>query len=72
MEADDDNGSFPSNIAVAVGVSNGGNSLNGDQVRVRYFDGTVKTLTMSDKSVTPTQGVAYKISGSDSNAKLEA
>ena len=73
METDDGNGSFPANIAVAVGVSSTGtgNSLNGDQVRVRYFDGTVKTLTMSDKSVSPVQGVAYKISGTDTNAKLE-
>lgn len=69
---DDGNGSFPSNIAVAVGVSKGtNNSLTGDQVRVRYFDGTLKTLTMSDKSETPRQGVAYKITGSDDNAKLE-
>ena len=70
LDMDDGNGSFPSNIAVAVGVG-GSNSLNGDQVRVRYFDGTLKTLTMSDKSETPTQGVAYKITGSDDNAKLE-
>ena len=70
IDTDDGNGSFPTNIAVAVGVAGDG-SLNGDQVRVRYFDGTVKTLTMSDKSVTPVQGVAYKITGSDSDAKLE-
>ena len=70
IKTDDGNLGIPSNIAVAVGVGGGG-SLNGDQVRVRYFDGTLKTLTMSDKSVTPLQGVAYKITGSDDNAKLE-
>ena len=72
IKTDDGNLGIPSNIAVAVGVSNGtNNSLTGDQVRVRYFDGTLKTLTMSDKSETPTQGVAYKITGPDDNAKLE-
>ena len=70
IDTDDGNGSFPSNIAVAVGIA-GDSSLNGDQVRVRYFDGTVKTLTMSSKSVTPTLGVAYKITGADTDAKLE-
>ncbi len=70
IDTDDGNGGFPTNIAVAVGTS-GGSSLNGDQVRVRYFDGTVKTLTMSSKSVTPTLGVAYKITGADTDAKLE-
>ena len=74
IDTDDGNGSFPSNIAVAVGIA-GGSSLNGDQVRVRYFDGTVKTLTMSDKSDTVGSsdlGKVYKITGSDSDAKLEA
>ena len=70
IKTDDGNNGFPTNIAVAVGVADSG-SLNGDQVRVRYFDGTVKTLTMSSKSVDPTLGVAYKITGSDSDAKLE-
>ena len=70
LDSDDGNGSFPNNIAVAVGVGSD-SSLTGDQVRVRYFDGTLKTLTLSDKSVTPAQGVAYKISGPDSDAKLE-
>ena len=74
IDTDDGNGSFPSNIAVAVGIA-GDSSLNGDQVRVRYFDGTVKTLTMSDKSDTVGSsdlGKVYKITGSDSDAKLEA
>ena len=70
IKTDDGNLGIPSNIAVAVGVGGDG-SLNGDQVRVRYFDGTLKTLTMSDKSENPRQGVAYKITGSDDNAKLE-
>ena len=70
IDTDDGNGGFPTNIAVAVGTASG-SSLNGDQVRVRYFDGTVKTLTMSSKSVTPTLGVAYKITGADTDAKLE-
>lgn len=71
IDTDDGNGGFPTNIAVAVGTASG-SSLNGDQVRVRYFDGTVKTLTMSSKSITPVQGVAYKITGADTDAKLEA
>ena len=74
IDTDDGNGGFPTNIAVVVGTS-GGSSLNGDQVRVRYFDGTVKTLTMSDKSDTVGSsdlGKVYKITGSDSDAKLEA
>ena len=70
IKTDDGNNGFPTNIAVVVGTS-GGSSLNGDQVRVRYFDGTVKTLTMSSKSVNPKLGVSYKITGSDSDAKLE-
>ena len=71
IDTDDGNGSFPSNIAVTVGVTDNGSSLNGDQVRVRYFDGILKTLTLSDKSVDPVLGVAYKITGADSDAKLE-
>ena len=71
IKTDDGNLGIPSNIAVAVGTPDN-SSLSGDQVRVRYFDGTVKTLTMSDKSDEPVQGVAYKITGSDDNAKLEA
>ena len=74
IKTDDGNNGFPTNIAVAVGVAGtgaGASTLNGDLVRVRYFDGTIKTLTMSSKSVTPKLGVSYKITGSDSDAKLE-
>ena len=74
IKTDDGNLGIPSNIAVLVGAPESGSSLNGDQVRVRYFDGTVKTLTLSSKSQTVTSdnlGVAYKVTGSDSDAKLE-
>ena len=67
LDADDGSGNFPTNIAVVVGVDDSAdNSLNGDQVRIRLFDGTVKTVTISDRTAfTPSLGEAYRISGSD-------
>ena len=72
VDTDDGTGAIPTNIAVVVGKGSG--SLYGDQVKVRFFDGTLKTVTIdSDKQKdTITEGYAYKISGSDAAAKLEA
>ena len=71
MKADDGTGGFPTNIAVVVGVGGGTNSLDGDQARIRFFDGTIKTVTISDRSATPDLGKAYKVSGSDTAMRFE-
>ncbi|WP_122790781.1 S-layer homology domain-containing protein [Intestinibacillus sp. Marseille-P6563] len=75
IDTDDGTGAIPTNIAVVVGL--GDNSLNGDQAKLRYFDGTLKTVTL-DKTVkadgTTTKavkGFAYKVSGSDNSTRLE-
>ena len=66
-----DGAALPSNIAVVVGTGSG-DTLNGDQVKLRYFDGTLKTVTLSDNTTVPmVEGRAYKVSGSDSNATLK-
>ena len=77
IDTDTDNGTgaIPTNIAVVVG--NGGTStLYGDQVKLRFFDGTLKTVSIdsSKKGVAGSNtviGRAYKISGADNAAKLE-
>ena len=70
LDTDDGDGSFPSDVAVVVGTGN--TSLDGDQAKVRFFDGTSKTVTVSDDTkVTLTEGTAYKVSGSDSDMKFE-
>ena len=73
IDTDDGTGAIPTNIAVVVG--NGGNTtIYGDQVKLRFFDGTVKTVTVDSNGVKGTDtelGQAYKVSGSDSNTKLE-
>ena len=67
IKSDDGKGGYPTNIAVAVS-----GPINGDQVRIRYFDGTSKLVTISDNTtVTPQPGTAYKVSGSDASMKLE-
>ena len=69
IKSDDGKGGYPTNVAVVV--SNG--YINGDQVKVRYFDGTSKTVTVSDNTtVTLSAGTAYKVSGSDDSMKFEA
>ncbi|WP_122790801.1 S-layer homology domain-containing protein [Intestinibacillus sp. Marseille-P6563] len=66
-----DGAALPSNIAVVVGTGSG-DTLNGDQVKLRYFDGTLKTVTLSDNTTVPmVEGRAYKVSGSDSNTTLK-
>ena len=71
IKSDDGTGAIPSNIAVVVG--NGGDaSVYGDQIRLRYFDGTNKIVTLSDQNKTlATQGVAFRVSGSDESVRLE-
>ena len=72
IKSDDGKGGFPTNVAVVV--SNG--TINGDQVRIRYFDGTSKLVTISDNTKvtlnSSSAGTAYKVSGSDSSMKFEA
>ena len=71
IKSDDGKGGYPTNVAVVV--SNG--TINGDQVRIRYFDGTSKLVTISDNTKvtlnTTSAGKAYKVSGSDSSMKFE-
>ena len=69
LDTDDGDGSFPSDVAVVIGKGTSG--LDGDQAKIRFFDGSTKTVTMSDDSVSLTVGTAYKISGSDSDTKFE-
>lgn len=75
IDTDDGTGAIPTNIAVVVGNGSGSTTLYGDQVKLRYFDGTLKTVTIdSDNSIagSDTQlGRAYRVSGSDSSTKLE-
>lgn len=75
VDTDDGTGAIPTNVAVVVGNGSGSTTLYGDQVKLRYFDGTLKTVTIdSDNSIAgnATQlGRAYKVSGSDSATKLE-
>ncbi len=75
IDTDDGTGAMPSNIAVVVGNSTGSTTtVYGDQVKLRFFDGTVKTVTVDSNGVKGSEtklGQAYKISGSDSNTKLE-
>ena len=69
IKSDDGKGGFPTNVAVVV--SNG--AINGDQARIRYFDGTSKLVTISDNTSEPLKaGTAYKVSGSDTSMKFEA
>ena len=74
VDTDDGTGAIPTNIAVVVGNADGGSSsLYGDQVKLRFFDGTLKTVTVDSDGVKGTDtvlGQAYKVSGSDSNTKL--
>ena len=68
IKSDDGKGGYPTNIAVAVS-----GLINGDQVRIRYFDGTSKLVTISDNTtINPQPGTAYKVSGSDASMKLES
>ena len=66
-----DGAAVPNNIAILVGEDSG-STLNGDQAKLRFFDGTIKPVTLSsDTKVGLVQGRAYKVSGSDKNATLK-
>ena len=70
IKSDDGKGGFPTNIAVVVSKG----YINGDQVKIRYFDGTSKTVTVSDNTsidLTNAVGKAFKVSGSDTSMKFE-
>ena len=70
LDTDDGNGSYPSNVAIVVAKGNDG--LNGDQAKIRYFDGTSpKTVTVDEDSVSLTVGNAYKVTTSGSDMKFE-
>ena len=69
IKSDDGKGGYPTNIAVVVSKG----TINGDQVRIRYFDGTSKLVTISDNTtVALTAGTAYKVSGADTSMKFES
>ena len=70
IKSDDGKGGYPTNIAVVVSKG----YINGDQVKIRYFDGTSKTVTVSDNTsinLTNAVGKAFKVSGSDTSMKFE-
>ena len=71
VDTNDGTGAIPTNIAVVVGKGSG--SLYGDQVKLRFFDGTLKTVTLDAAKKSDNIGIGYacKVSGSDSSAKLE-
>lgn len=70
ISADNSNGALPT-VAVVTGV--GGDTITGDQVKLTFFDGTTKTVTL-DKVVSTTQkavlGTAYSYSESKDGYKL--
>ena len=75
IETDDGTAALPTNIAVVVGAGKD-SSLTGDQVKLRFFDGTTKIVTLDSKGdVTSADdaklGQAYKLSGSDNNTRLD-
>ena len=75
ISSDDSNGALPS-IAVVTGTQAAGNTLNGDQVKLTFLDGTTKVVDL-DKVVTsagassiPTIGTAYSYTSSKDGYKL--
>ena len=74
ISADDSNGALPT-VAVVTGV--GGDTITGDQVKLTFFDGTTKTVTL-DKVVASNGttamdaalGTAYSYSESKDGYKL--
>ena len=70
ISSDDSTGALPS-VAVVTGV--GGDTITGDQVKLTFFDGTTKTVTL-DKVVSTSQkavlGTAYSYSESKDGFKL--
>ena len=75
ISSDDSNGALPS-IAVVTGTQAAGNTLNGDQVKLTFLDGTTKVVDL-DKVVTSagatssaTIGTAYSYTSSKDGYKL--
>ena len=74
ISSDDSNGALPT-VAVVTGI--GGDTITGDQIKLTFFDGTTKTVTL-DKVVladgktasTATLGTAYSYSESKDGYKL--
>ena len=75
LDTDEGDGAIPTNIAIVVGLSRDNDTLNGDQAKIRYFNGDVKTVTISsDSSVKKNSlsiGSAYKVTTSGSDMKFE-
>ena len=75
ISSDDSNGALPS-IAVVTGTQAAGNTLNGDQVKLTFLDGTTKVVdldkvvTSAGASSTPTIGTAYSYTSSKDGYKL--
>jgi hypothetical protein len=79
LDTDEGDGAIPTNIAIVVGLSQNNDTLNGDQAKIRYFNGDVKTVTISsdssDSSLSKDDlelGSAYKVTTSGSDMKFEA
>ncbi len=76
LDTDEGDGAIPTNIAIVVGLSQDNDTLNGDQAKIRYFNGDVKTVTISsDSSLDKSDlalGSAYKVTTSGSDMKFEA
>ena len=79
LDTDEGDGAIPTNIAIVVGLSQNNDTLNGDQAKIRYFNGDVKTVTISsdssDSSLSKDNlelGSAYKVTTSGSDMKFEA
>ena len=74
IDSEDGDGSYPSNVAVVVGLGGSDNSLYGDQAKIRYFTGDVKTVTIDDDGLQSDElalGRAYKVSAAGSDTKFE-
>ena len=76
LDTDEGDGAIPTNIAIVVGLSQDNDTLNGDQAKIRYFNGDIKTVTISsDSSLDKSDlalGSAYKVTTSGSDMKFEA
>ena len=80
ISSDDSNGALPS-IAVVTGTQAAGNTLNGDQVKLTFLDGTTKVValdkavkvnatTKAETKIDPTIGTAYSYTSSKDGYKL--
>ena len=73
ISADNSNGALPT-VAVVTGV--GGDTITGDQVKLTFFDGTTKTVTLdkvvasNGRAMSASLGTAYSYSESKDGYKL--